>query len=105
VGAFNVPNALAAIAVGLSQGMMPERIAAGLASVTGIAGRMQFVQAGQPFKVVVDYAHEPMSLTALFTALKTLVGPEKQVIGVVGSDRKTLTPDSTLDSLLNSARQ
>ncbi len=86
IGAFNVPNALAAIAVGLSQGIAPERIAKGLASVTSIAGRMEFVQAGQPFKVVVDYAHEPMSLTALFTALKTLVGPEKQVIGIVGSD-------------------
>jgi UDP-N-acetylmuramoyl-L-alanyl-D-glutamate--2,6-diaminopimelate ligase len=86
LGEFNVPNALAAITVGLTQGIAPERMREGLASVRTIAGRMDFVQAGQPFKVVVDYAHEPMSLNALFTALKTLVGPEKKVIAVVGSD-------------------
>ncbi len=86
LGAFNAANATAAITVGLSQGIDPAKIAKGLAAVTSIAGRMQFVDVGQPFKVFVDYAHEPMSLTALFTALKTVIGPTQQVIGVVGSD-------------------
>ena len=48
---------------------------------------MEFIDAGQPFKVVVDYAHEPMSLTALFSTLKKIVSPNNgKVIGVIGSD-------------------
>ncbi len=86
LGGFNAANAVAAITVGLSQGIAPAQIAQGLVTVTSIAGRMQFVEVGQPFKVFVDYAHEPMSLTALFTALKTVIGSTKRVIGVVGSD-------------------
>ncbi len=86
VGEFNVPNALAAIAVGKSQGISEESIASGLKSVKIIEGRMEFVEAGQNFKVVVDYAHEPLSLTALFTTLRRLVGPHNKVIGLVGSD-------------------
>lgn len=85
-GPFNIPNALAAIAVGRSQGISDEKIAAGLAAVTLVPGRMEFIDEGQPFKVVVDYAHEPMSLTELFNALRQLVGPDKKIISVVGSD-------------------
>ena len=86
VGEFNIPNALAAIAVGSSQGITPDKIAAGLESVTVLAGRMEFIDEGQPFKVVVDYAHEPMSLTALFTTLRQLAGPRGKSIAIVGSD-------------------
>ncbi|OGH69404.1 MAG: hypothetical protein A2754_02680 [Candidatus Magasanikbacteria bacterium RIFCSPHIGHO2_01_FULL_47_8] len=86
VGDFNIPNALAAIAVGKSQGISDEKIAEGLASVKLVEGRMEFINVGQPFKVVVDYAHEPMSLTALFTTLRQLVGTGGKVIAVVGSD-------------------
>ena len=86
LGPFNIPNALAAIAVGRSQGISDEKIAAGLAAVTLVPGRMEFIDEGQLFKVVVDYAHEPMSLTELFNALRQLVGPDKKIISVVGSD-------------------
>ncbi|MDD4476888.1 MAG: UDP-N-acetylmuramoyl-L-alanyl-D-glutamate--2,6-diaminopimelate ligase [Patescibacteria group bacterium] len=85
VGGFNVYNALAAIAVGKSQGISEEKIAEGLASVKIVPGRMEFIDEGQNFKVVVDYAHEPLSLTELFTALRSISGGNK-IIAVVGSD-------------------
>jgi UDP-N-acetylmuramoyl-L-alanyl-D-glutamate--2,6-diaminopimelate ligase len=87
VGDFNVYNALAAIAVGLSQGLSSNQIATGLKSVTKVEGRMEFVQAGQDFEVVVDYAHEPMSLKALFETLrKRAMVRSGKIIAVVGSD-------------------
>lgn len=86
VGAFNVYNALPAIAIGRQLGCDPVSIAKGLASVRLIEGRMEFVEMGQMFRLVVDYAHEPMSLGALFTTLRELVGSDHKVIGIIGSD-------------------
>lgn len=86
LGEFNVYNALAAIAVGRSQKISDAKIAEGLASVKLVEGRMELINFGQDFKVVVDYAHEPMSLTELFRSLRHLVGDSKKVIAVVGSD-------------------
>ncbi|MBP6859285.1 MAG: UDP-N-acetylmuramyl-tripeptide synthetase [Candidatus Magasanikbacteria bacterium] len=86
IGEFNVYNALAAIAVGKSQGITDENIARGLASVRLVEGRMEVVDAGQDFKVFVDYAHEPMSFTELFNSLRKIVGQDKKIISVIGSD-------------------
>ncbi|MBI5221320.1 MAG: UDP-N-acetylmuramyl-tripeptide synthetase [Candidatus Magasanikbacteria bacterium] len=83
-GEFNVYNALAAIAVAASQSIPAEKISHGLDSVKMVEGRMEFIEAGQKFKVIVDYAHEPMSLTELFTNLKKMVSGK--VIAVIGSD-------------------
>lgn len=86
-GDFNVYNALAAVTVGKSQGIGAEKIATGLASVKQVEGRMEFIECGQSFKVVVDYAHEPLSLSALFKALKNLIADQHgKVIAVIGSD-------------------
>ena len=84
VGNFNVYNAIAAIAIGKSQNISDEQIAHGLRSVTKLEGRMEFINAGQNFKVVVDYAHEPMSFAELFKALKHIT--KGKVIAVIGSD-------------------
>lgn len=86
LGEFNVYNALAAVAVAKSQNISLDKISAGLSSVKLVEGRMEMVEAGQDFKVIVDYAHEPMSLTELFKSLRQMVGPDKKVISVVGSD-------------------
>jgi UDP-N-acetylmuramoyl-L-alanyl-D-glutamate--2,6-diaminopimelate ligase len=87
VGDFNVYNALAAITVGFSQGLSSKQIAEGLKSVTKVEGRMEFISAGQNFDVIVDYAHEPMSLQALFETLRKRVGPHNgKVIAIIGSD-------------------
>jgi len=86
IGEFNLYNALAALAVGKSQGIDDEKIISGLKSVKLVSGRMEFVEAGQNFKVVVDYAHEPMSFTQLFDTLRGLIAPGNKVIAVIGSD-------------------
>ena len=86
VGEFNVANALAAAAVGISQKISMTTIRSGLENVAVVPGRMEFIDEGQSFKVVVDYAHEPLSLAALFKALRNIVVPDGRVIAVIGSD-------------------
>ena len=72
VGQFNVSNCLAAIATAYSMGVAPADIARGLAEVTGITGRMERIDAGQPFTVIVDYAHTPDSLEKVLKILRPL---------------------------------
>lgn len=47
---------------------------------------MEFIDEGQPFQVIVDYAHEPMSLTELFTAVRKMLPGNGRSITLVGSD-------------------
>jgi UDP-N-acetylmuramoyl-L-alanyl-D-glutamate--2,6-diaminopimelate ligase len=68
-GGFNVANALVALACGHAAGLDPARLASGLAQVA-VPGRMQRVDAGQPFLAVVDYAHKPAAVEALLTTLR-----------------------------------
>jgi len=72
VGRFNVSNCLAAIATAWSQGIAPEVMARALATVAGVAGRMERIDEGQPFSVVVDYAHTPDSLAKVLATLRPL---------------------------------
>ncbi|KKU26300.1 MAG: UDP-N-acetylmuramyl-tripeptide synthetase [Candidatus Magasanikbacteria bacterium GW2011_GWA2_46_17] len=86
-GEFNVYNALAAVAVGESRGIPEDKIAKGLASVTLVPGRMEFIDEGQDFKVIVDYAHEPLSYAGLFSSCKEMMkGTGGRLIAVIGSD-------------------
>ncbi len=68
-GRFNAHNALAAWAVGEAFGLLPDAIRHGLESVSGVAGRMERVDAGQPFGVIVDYAHSPAALEKVLDVL------------------------------------
>jgi UDP-N-acetylmuramoyl-L-alanyl-D-glutamate--2,6-diaminopimelate ligase len=68
-GGFNVANALVALACGDAAGLDPVQLAAGFAQVQ-VPGRMQRVDAGQPFLAVVDYAHKPAAVHALLTTLR-----------------------------------
>lgn len=86
VGSFNVYNALAAIAVGYSQKINKQSIAIGLESIQTVEGRMEFIDAGQNFKVVVDYAHEPVSLAELFKSLRQIISDGNKLIVIIGSD-------------------
>jgi UDP-N-acetylmuramoyl-L-alanyl-D-glutamate--2,6-diaminopimelate ligase len=70
LGAYNVLNALAAAAVGHAQGIDPETIAAGLGAFTDVAGHLERVEMGQPFAVIVDFAHTPVAFEALFGLLR-----------------------------------
>lgn len=68
-GSFNAHNALAAIGVGEALGLDPAAMRRGLAGVRHVTGRMQPVDAGQPFEVYVDFAHTPGALAATIAAL------------------------------------
>ncbi len=69
-GDFNVYNALAAAAVAVSQGMALADIARGIASFPGVPGRLERVDEGQPFTVVVDFAHAPEALRRVLAFLR-----------------------------------
>ncbi|WP_376793808.1 UDP-N-acetylmuramoyl-L-alanyl-D-glutamate--2,6-diaminopimelate ligase [Thermogemmatispora sp.] len=71
-GRFNVSNCLAAIAVAYHLGLSPSQIAQGLARARSVSGRMEHVLAGQPFTVIVDYAHTPDSLQKVLATLRPL---------------------------------
>ncbi len=86
-GTFNVSNALAAVTVGKALGIPAEKIREGLKAVTTVTGRMEPVNLGQPFHVIVDYAHDPLSLEAVLTNVrKLLLTGNQRLIAVVGSD-------------------
>ncbi|HVM30530.1 MAG TPA: UDP-N-acetylmuramoyl-L-alanyl-D-glutamate--2,6-diaminopimelate ligase [Candidatus Limnocylindrales bacterium] len=68
-GRFNAHNAMAALAVGEALQLDPEAMRAGLESLEGVPGRMQRIDVGQPFAVVVDYAHTPDSLAKVLDNL------------------------------------
>ena len=68
-GRFNVHNALAVVALGEALGLDPAAVRTGLESVAAVPGRMERVDAGQPFGVVIDYAHSPASLEAILRTL------------------------------------
>ena len=69
-GDFNVHNALAAAAIALSQGASLADIARGIASFPGVPGRLERIEEGQPFGVVVDFAHAPEALRRVLTFLR-----------------------------------
>ncbi|MBM4133015.1 MAG: UDP-N-acetylmuramoyl-L-alanyl-D-glutamate--2,6-diaminopimelate ligase [Nitrospira sp.] len=72
VGEHNVYNLLAAIGVGLQEGLTQEQIRAGLSAVENVPGRFERVEAGQDFTVVVDYAHTEDALMRLLAAANRL---------------------------------
>lgn len=85
VGRFNVHNALAAIALGEALELEPAAIRAGLAGVRGVPGRMERIDCGQPFGVIVDYAHSPASLHTVLEQLQPLAAAGGGLIAVFGS--------------------
>jgi len=89
VGEHNVMNLLGAVGVGLALDMEPQQIGRILSRVTTVPGRFERVEAGQPFLVVVDYAHTPDALERVLTTARKLV-PAGGRLGVVfgcGGDR------------------
>lgn len=82
-GEFNIYNALAAVSVGQLLGLEPKQIEQGIAALDSVAGRMQRVNAGQSFEVLVDYAHTPDALEKALGALKQ--ASDGKVIVVFGA--------------------
>jgi UDP-N-acetylmuramoyl-L-alanyl-D-glutamate--2,6-diaminopimelate ligase len=84
-GSFNVSNCLAAAATCLQAGIGLEAIERGLSSDVSVPGRFESVDAGQPFSVVVDYAHTPDSLDNVLRAARGLAERgDGRVIAVFG---------------------
>jgi UDP-N-acetylmuramoyl-L-alanyl-D-glutamate--2,6-diaminopimelate ligase len=85
-GRFNVHNALAVVALGEVLGVDPAAIRTGLAGLGRVPGRMERVDAGQPFGVIVDFAHSPASLQAVLDLLApTAAARGGGLISVFGS--------------------
>lgn len=87
LGRFNVENLLAAAAAGLALDMPPDRIAAALAFVLRVPGRMEPVEAGQPYTILVDYAHTEDALKRLLAALRELTDKKIVLVFGCGGDR------------------
>ncbi len=83
-GRFNVENALGALHAARALGIGKDAIRHGLESVRGVPGRFESVDAGQPFHVIVDYAHKPGALEKVLRATRELAG-ENRVLCVVGA--------------------
>jgi UDP-N-acetylmuramoyl-L-alanyl-D-glutamate--2,6-diaminopimelate ligase len=83
VGRFNVENVLAAAAVSRLLGLPDEAVEEGVAGVTGVPGRFEGLDEGQPFTVIVDYAHKPGALEAVLRTARELTA--RRLICVVGA--------------------
>jgi UDP-N-acetylmuramoyl-L-alanyl-D-glutamate--2,6-diaminopimelate ligase len=83
-GAYNVSNALAAATAARELGVGAEDVAAGLASVGIVAGHSEAVEAGQDFRVVIDYAHTPLALESVLLAARQAAGEQGRVLAVFG---------------------
>jgi UDP-N-acetylmuramoyl-L-alanyl-D-glutamate--2,6-diaminopimelate ligase len=87
VGRHNVRNALAAAGAGLALGWELPAIVSGLQSAQPLAGRLEPVDAGQPFAAFVDYAHTPDGLEQVLAALREVGAGKLIVVFGCGGDR------------------
>jgi UDP-N-acetylmuramoyl-L-alanyl-D-glutamate--2,6-diaminopimelate ligase len=72
-GGFNVYNSLAAVGVGRVIGLNDQQIEQGIAALESVEGRMNTIDEGQPFSVIVDYAHTPDSFEKMFKELRPVI--------------------------------
>jgi UDP-N-acetylmuramoyl-L-alanyl-D-glutamate--2,6-diaminopimelate ligase len=92
-GEFNIYNALATATVGLVLNLETKQIEQGIAALDSVAGRMERVDAGQNFAVLVDYAHTPDALEKALAALKQATdGKVIVVFGATGDRDKSKRP-------------
>ena len=86
VGRFNAHNALAVVALGEAVGLDPAAVRDGLAALTVVPGRMERIDLGQPFGVIVDFAHSPVALQTVLDLLAPLAAAGGGgIIAVFGS--------------------
>jgi UDP-N-acetylmuramoyl-L-alanyl-D-glutamate--2,6-diaminopimelate ligase len=86
-GDFNVANALGALGAGMALGVEPEVAAAALGRAERVPGRFEPVDEGQPFAVLVDYAHTPDSLENVLRAARRLTPGRLIAVFGAGGDR------------------
>ncbi len=83
IGIFNLYNVMASIAVCRALGVEWELLQSGVKTLASVPGRLETIDEGQPFTVVVDYAYEPAALRALYATLELL--DYKRILHVTGS--------------------
>jgi UDP-N-acetylmuramoyl-L-alanyl-D-glutamate--2,6-diaminopimelate ligase len=86
-GAFNVANALLAFGTLVTAGIEPGAAAQGIGALTNVPGRMESIDAGQPFAALVDYAHTPDAVETLLTTLRGTTAGRLIVVLGCGGDR------------------
>lgn len=87
-GVFNIHNALAAATVALTNNINLKTVKMALEKAHAVPGRLEVIEHGQPFSVIVDYAHAPDSLEKLLELYKKLtVGKLYVVFGATGGGR------------------
>ncbi|GGM87781.1 UDP-N-acetylmuramoyl-L-alanyl-D-glutamate--2,6-diaminopimelate ligase [Streptomyces fuscichromogenes] len=86
-GPFNVANTLAAIVALAAAGLDPQAAADGIAAVPGVPGRLERVDAGQPYLAVVDYAHKTDAVESVLRALRKVTKGRLHIVLGCGGDR------------------
>lgn len=86
-GEFNVANALGALATLVAVGLDPDTAARGIGCAAGVPGRLERVEAGQPYAALVDYAHTPDAVARVLAALRPLTPGRLVVVLGAGGDR------------------
>ncbi|UFR05003.1 UDP-N-acetylmuramoyl-L-alanyl-D-glutamate--2,6-diaminopimelate ligase [Streptomyces sp. Go40/10] len=86
-GPFNVANTLAAVVALAAAGLDPQAAADGIAAVPGVPGRLERVDAGQPYLAVVDYAHKTDAVESVLKALRKVTKGRLHVVLGCGGDR------------------
>jgi UDP-N-acetylmuramoyl-L-alanyl-D-glutamate--2,6-diaminopimelate ligase len=84
IGTVNLTNAALAYVTLVTAGIDPDQAREGIANLRSIPGRMELVDVGQPFAVIVDYAHTPEAVTTLLADARRLARPPGRVIVVLG---------------------
>jgi len=79
-GPYNAMNCLGAVVAARLLGFEDRAIAEGIEALAGVPGRLEAVDAGQPFTVVVDYAHTPDSLENVLRAVRELAGGGRVIV-------------------------
>jgi UDP-N-acetylmuramoyl-L-alanyl-D-glutamate--2,6-diaminopimelate ligase len=87
IGEPHLYNLLAAAAVAHALGVPAERIAAGIAQCTNVPGRLEAISVGQPFTVLVDYAHKPDALEKVLHSIRQLTTRRLLTVFGCGGDR------------------
>jgi UDP-N-acetylmuramoyl-L-alanyl-D-glutamate--2,6-diaminopimelate ligase len=88
-GSFNVHNALAVLALAHAEGIDLDLAASAIGAVRGVPGRMEGIDEGQPFTVIVDYAHTADSLTKVLSELRPLASGRLIVVFGSAGERDT----------------
>jgi UDP-N-acetylmuramoyl-L-alanyl-D-glutamate--2,6-diaminopimelate ligase len=83
-GGYNLSNAAIALVAAVLTGVDPDAAAAGIAACPGAPGRLERIEAGQPFAVLVDYAHSPDAVVQVLDTLRASIAPDRRIHLLLG---------------------